>query len=185
MIKSLTFVLATLLMMCTIIISAQETFEVEVDAIGSDRIMAKFHNINNSSQSSARLSIYSGTVANQGSTEITSFANSYVASPGYAGYGTISNNSTGILLRSYTSTGNIRFLTGGGSIATNTRMFINPVGQVGFGTAAPAKKIHLKEGDLYLDTATGSEVIMKSPDGTCFSVTVTNIKRTRGTTRNL
>lgn len=153
---------------------AQEKFTVEVDATGNDRLISDVVNVNNSTLSTARFSVRSGTDANEGTVELTAFANSYTASPGFGGYAGLTNRSTGIFLRAFDTNGHIRFMTGGSNLAGNTRIFINPVGQVGFGTDDPQKKIHLKEGDLYLDTASGSEVIMKSPNGTCYSITVSN-----------
>ncbi len=44
---------------------------------------------------------------------------------------------------------------------------------VGIGTTAPKTKLHITSGDVYLETI-GNGVIMKSPDGNCWRVTVDN-----------
>lgn len=154
--------------------NAQEKFTVEVDATGNDRLISNVLNTNNSALSTARFTVQAGTNSLSSAAELATFHGAYTASAGYAGYSALTNRGSGIILRAFNGFGNIRFLTGGGDIAGNTRMLINNVGQVGFGTADPKKKIHLKEGDLYMDTASGGEIIMKSPNGTCYSITVSN-----------
>ncbi|HET6647015.1 MAG TPA: hypothetical protein VFH01_06780 [Pyrinomonadaceae bacterium] len=44
---------------------------------------------------------------------------------------------------------------------------------VGIGTPAPKTKFHLKGGKIYVE-ANGQGVILKSPSGACFELTVTN-----------
>jgi hypothetical protein len=51
--------------------------------------------------------------------------------------------------------------------------WINPSGNVGIGVELPRAKIHIQSGDIYLEDATKG-VIMKSPDGSCWRMTVSN-----------
>jgi len=47
------------------------------------------------------------------------------------------------------------------------------VNNVGIGVSDPATKLQVKDGDIFLQTL-GSGVILKSPDGNCWKVTVSN-----------
>lgn len=60
-----------------------------------------------------------------------------------------------------------------GEIERSERMRISEVGNIGVGTSAPKSKIHVTNGDVYIDNASKG-VIMKSPDGTCWRMTVDN-----------
>ncbi|CAD5299218.1 MULTISPECIES: hypothetical protein [unclassified Imperialibacter] len=60
-----------------------------------------------------------------------------------------------------------------GEIERSERMRISEVGNIGVGTSAPKSKIHVTNGDVYIDN-TSNGVIMKSPDGTCWRMTVDN-----------
>ena len=46
-------------------------------------------------------------------------------------------------------------------------------GYIGIGGISPMSRLHVSNGDIYIDNI-GSGVIMKSPDGTCWRVTVDN-----------
>jgi hypothetical protein len=46
-------------------------------------------------------------------------------------------------------------------------------GNIGFGVEAPKSKVQVSGGDVYIDTI-ASGVIMKSPDGSCYRVTIAN-----------
>ncbi|MDN5205355.1 hypothetical protein QQ008_28480 [Fulvivirgaceae bacterium BMA10] len=56
---------------------------------------------------------------------------------------------------------------------TNTLMAVNAVGKVGIGTDTPKSKLHVSDGDIYLENI-HSGVIMKSPDGNCWRMSVDN-----------
>jgi hypothetical protein len=50
---------------------------------------------------------------------------------------------------------------------------VQNVNNVGIGQTAPASKLQVKNGDIYVETI-GAGVILKSPDGKCWKLTVTN-----------
>jgi hypothetical protein len=53
------------------------------------------------------------------------------------------------------------------------RMRIDANGNVGIGASTPKAKVHVQSGDIYIEEAT-SGIIMKSPNGSCWRVTVAN-----------
>lgn len=71
------------------------------------------------------------------------------------------------------ATGDLRFTTGGFHDALYERMRITSNGNIGIGTTTPAAKLQISNGDVYIQNATNG-VIMKSPDGSCWRMTVSN-----------
>lgn len=57
--------------------------------------------------------------------------------------------------------------------ASTVRMRILANGNVGIGTSAAKSKVHVATGDVYVEQV-GSGIIMKSPNGNCWRVTVSN-----------
>ena len=61
--------------------------------------------------------------------------------------------------------------TGAGS--ESDAMVVLKNGNIGIGTALPKSRLQVSSGDVYIDDNTKG-VIMKSPDGTCYRLTVAN-----------
>ena len=146
---------------------------LEVDATGDARTMIEAHNTNSSSLSVASLILKSGSNGALSQGVLTSFATTYSGLPGYGGFFEMNNDDSGILLRSSDQAGVIRFLTGGSTLSTNTRMIINFDGNIGIGTNNPVSKLQVGGGNLYLSDNSGA-VILTAPDSTCWSLTVDN-----------
>jgi parallel beta-helix repeat protein len=53
------------------------------------------------------------------------------------------------------------------------RLHVDNIGNVGLGTTSPAAKLQVANGDVYV-TNIGSGVILKSPGGSCFRITVSD-----------
>ncbi len=169
--KIILFITTLLILSVPSIIYAQPLVLETTDV--NHRFMLKLNYPSNSTQSSAGIQIKSGTFANESNAELACWSNTYTASPGYKGYAGVTNQLNGLILRASGATGEIKFLTGGGVIASNTRMLIDNTGNVGIGTSSPASKLQLETGDVYVK-GLGSGVIIKSPNGSCYRLTVSN-----------
>lgn len=71
------------------------------------------------------------------------------------------------------ASGDIRFTTGGFASDDFERMRILSNGNIGIGTIAPATKLQVKSGDIFIEDVSRG-VIMKSPNGNCWQMTVTD-----------
>lgn len=69
--------------------------------------------------------------------------------------------------------GDIRFTTDGFASSDFERMRITFGGNIGIGTSNPAAKLQVANGDVFIENVS-SGVIMKSPDGSCWRMTVSN-----------
>ena len=81
---------------------------------------------------------------------------------------------------SKTYTGNIHFVTGSSVVGADNptqRMVIMDNGNVGVGNYAPndppKSKLQIRSGDVYIESIS-SGIIMKSPNGQCWRVTIDN-----------
>lgn len=95
----------------------------------------------------------------------------------YANFGQLWSTGAGLILRagsSNTPEGVIKFMTGTAQNGdSNERMLIDSNGYVGIGTSTPTSKLQITNGDVYIDNPSKG-IILKSPDGSCWRVTVNN-----------
>lgn len=152
---------------------SQESLNIDINSSNSARTAAILSNSNNSSLSAITFQMKSGDGSDETLTNFTTFGEKYSASAGFGGYTALSNFSSGLIFRTTDSNSDIRFITGGPNINA-TKLIINAAGEIAVGSIAPKTKFHIQSGDLYLDNLIGSKIIMKSPDGNCFDVQVTN-----------
>ena len=172
---SITFLLSCLLFAFTY---SQNQLVVEDNvASGPERALIVEHNMDSGSNGLTALSLMSGTGQNLSSASIVNYNANYTAIPDYAGYLTLlsGSNSTagrGINLVAQRSGANIRFYLGGIQ-ASDIGMVLESNGNLGVGESNPRTKVHVTNGDIYIDDTT-SGIIMKSPNNNCWRVTIDN-----------
>ncbi len=136
--------------------------------------------LNNTTQSTASLvSMQLKTGTSNTTTYLTQASSIYGTDnygTEYADFGQLWSTGSGLILRAGSSalSGVIKFQTGSTSIGgSNERMRITGNGNVGIGTNNPKTKLQVTSGDVYVDDSTKG-IILKSPDGNCWRVTIDN-----------
>jgi hypothetical protein len=138
--------------------------------------------IKNTSTSSASVVALRATCGSSGTfTSFSHHSSTYTAVNDAADMGQIWNTGVGLILRASPASasqdylGSIRFYTGWkqAAFASNERMRIEANGNIGIGTTTPKTKLEIASGDVYLNDATKG-IILKSPNGNCWRVTVDN-----------
>jgi hypothetical protein len=97
-----------------------------------------------------------------------------------ADHGQVMSTGKGLVLRAFPKNNNgtdgvIKFMTGvtpDGSSSIE-RMRITVTGNIGIGTDVPKAKLEVKDGDVYVNDPTKG-IILKSPNGSCWRVTIDN-----------
>lgn len=141
---------------------------------GDDRFLVSLDNPSTSNRSLVSLKMTAGNGGSQ--TDLTHNAISYdYDGDKYTDFGQLRSNGRGLILRSDGNNSSIKFLVGntGGGLIFLERMRINSEGNVGIGTENPATKLQITDGDVFIENI-NKGVIMKSPNGSCWRVTVEN-----------
>ena len=155
--------------------------EANEDGFGnSERVFLRLKNNSTSSASVVSQTLQSG--AKETFTNISHHSSSYTVSENLDDMGQIWSSGKGLVLRASPASagldyqGSIRFYTGwnsNGTFASNERMRIEANGNIGIGTTTPKAKLEVTNGDVYVNDATKG-IILKSPNGGCWRVTVDN-----------
>jgi hypothetical protein len=139
-----------------------------------------FLSLNNTTQSTASLVSMQLKTGTSSTTTLLTQASSIYGTDNYgteyADFGQLWSTGSGLILRAGSSplSGVIKFQTGSTSIGgSNERMRISGNGNVGIGTNNPKVKLQVTSGDVYVDDSTKG-IILKSPDGNCWRVTIDN-----------
>lgn len=112
--------------------------------------------------------------------ELIQTSSYYTLIPDFTGMTALIAGGNGISLCSKSDKGSLRFYT---TIVQDTiveRARIDPAGNMGIGTQIPKSKLHVTEGDIYIEDVNRG-VIMQSPDGRHWRFTVNNDGELRGT----
>ncbi len=144
---------------------------IEIDATTGQRNAILLNNISNGTGSSIGLQLQAGTDGEFGA--IGFGASSYTINPQYTGSTYIANTAQGIVLDCSETGASTRFTFRNGGATSVEYMRIDSDGEVGVGTADPRSKLHISSGDVYIDNSANG-VILTSPNGSCFRVTVDN-----------
>jgi hypothetical protein len=142
---------------------------------GTERNMIQIHNTSENALSYAGIKLKAGY--SEGHSVIQDYSMTYSASPAYdfAGFLNLSNSNRGVMIHANSATGVIKFYTGHNADAGAgyERFRIDGFGNVGIGTQAPAAKLEIVDGDIYINDIDRG-IIMKSPDGQCWRGTLDN-----------
>ena len=169
------FIIAFLTITCLLFSQTHHIVEANVHD-GPDRVMSVIHNLDNGYKGYSGLNLRAGTDDNLAIGHISQSNNMYTALPEWQGVlGIFSGTSTlgtgnGINLCALRGLGRIRFYTLGTQLE-HLRMTLSGSGNLGIGVADPQERLHVANGDIYLSDV-NSGVIMRSPNGTCYRMTV-------------
>ena len=112
---------------------------VEANAEGDARHLI---NVKNTSTTGGAVAMVRVRDADDEYIRIKKHNSTYTGVTGYAGYAQIDTNSDeGLLLSAIDPTGVVRILTGGSSLSSNTRIFVDSDGDVGIGDTTPSEKL--------------------------------------------
>ena len=142
---------------------------VNTSNITENRDQLVLKNKSTDSHSSAHLKLYAGS-NNGTSLSIGHHSSNYTGLPGYHEISHIWNKGRGLQLRSTGPEASIVFQTAGSEIIIE-HMRLDKYGHFGIGTTLPKTKLHIAEGDIYIEDINAG-VIMKSPNGQCWRLTI-------------
>ena len=153
------------------IIGNHETVSSSFDA----RFFLKLKNTSNLYNSGVIMQLESGSGSSI--TALSHHAPSYYfpnLTENFADFGQLVSYGPGLILRagSLSNTqGIIKFITADNEGLPRERMRLAANGNFGVGVKIPSAKIHVENGDVYIGTPYNG-LIMKSPSGNCFKITV-------------
>lgn len=92
----------------------------------------------------------------------------------YTDFGQVASSGRGLIVRAMGENGIIKFLLGQNEINSSVeRMRLTTEGNLGLGTETPSSRLQVADGDVYIQDINNG-VIMKSPDGSCWRMTINN-----------
>jgi len=144
------------------------------DDDGAGRFYFSIWNQSFSNRSLAALSLSAGDNVNQ--TSLVHLSETYdFSNNDFNDFGQLNSSGPGLVITAPNTVGVIRFMTNHAAVtnAPLERMRISSEGNVGIGTQDPASKLQVTDGDVFIENINNG-VIMKSPNGNCWRVTVDN-----------
>lgn len=146
--------------------------DIKKSGSDNDRNLALFANTNPNNDCATYVTLSAGPSTNFSNLAFAQHSPSYTLNTGFTNMSVITSTGSGLAMKAQTSSGFLSFIAGGSQM-TDEKMRITSSGNVGIGTSAPKSKLQITSGDVYIDDATKG-VIMKSPNGSCWRVTVDN-----------
>lgn len=154
----------------------ENALSIKGNITGGERTMLVINNTDGSNLSSAALEVKASSKINY--TTLRMHGDNYSYS-WWAKHGQLKTLGDGLIIEATKSDGaggDIIFVngeTGGSNVEKTVNMLIDGNGNIGVGTTTPSSKLHVAEGDIYIENATKG-VIMTSPNGNCWRMTVGN-----------
>lgn len=136
----------------------------------SSPLTAELFNNSNDPRAYSRFRVVSGTNETSYGGVLAYFPTNFY-NPSFANFTEVASykKTNGLMLRTSADLGVIKFLTQ----HDKERMRITHDGLVGIGAIDPKSKLQIANGDIYIESMDRG-VIMKSPDGQCWRMTVSN-----------
>jgi hypothetical protein len=142
------------------------------DATGDDRIYLDLNNQSTSNRSVVILNLRAGN--GNASTALQHLSDTYdFDGDTYTNFGVLSSTGRGVILRADDPDGVLKFMTRGAETFPEERARISASGNMGIGTADPASRLQVTDGDVFIENI-NKGVIMKSPNGNCWRMTINN-----------
>ena len=146
------------------------SIEGNTTGLADDRTLLNLRNSSTDFGSMARITMRAGASGNH--LRLLHISSSYAQSR-YSDFGQVVSNGSGLVLGAFNSSGIIKFETGSDGEFPYERMRIDNTGNVGIGTEQPKAKLEVTDGDVYINDV-NKGIILKSPNGNCFRVTIDN-----------
>lgn len=152
-----------------------QMLHIQSNETGSGRALVFIKNTNPNNDCLAVMHLSAGgpDILDGGATiSLTQYAKSYTLIPNYSGMSSLMSYGNGLILNTREPAAFISFMTQGSGFEYE-KMRLTADGNLGIGTSDAKAKLQVSQGDIYLDDATKG-VIMTSPNGQCWRVTVSN-----------
>jgi hypothetical protein len=143
------------------------------DNVGSDIDYLALNNTSLGNRSGVLMALSAGDNLSQ--TTIGHHSETYnLEQDKYTDFGQLHSTGAGLILRVSGDNGIIKFLAGeDANLSSIERMRLTTDGNLGVGTNSPASRIQVTDGDVFIENI-NKGVIMKSPNGNCWRMTINN-----------
>ncbi len=143
------------------------------DNVGSNTDYLALNNTSFSNRSSVLMALSAGD--NLSLTTVGHHSETYdFDGDKYTDFGQVNSSGAGLILRASGDDGVIKFLTGkDANLSSIERMRLTNNGNLGVGTNSPVSRIQVTDGDVFIENV-NKGVIMKSPNGNCWRMTINN-----------
>lgn len=143
------------------------------DNIGTEVEYLSINNTSTGNRSGVRLGLSAGNQSSQ--TTLGHHSETYdFQGTTYTDFGQLHSSGAGLIIRTTHEDGIIKWMTGiDGTGNSVERMRLDHEGRLGIGTTLPASRLQIADGDVFIEDI-NSGVIMKSPNGNCWRMTINN-----------
>jgi len=141
-------------------------------ATGDGRTFVRLDNRSTSNRSVVAINLTAGDNASE--TSLGHHSETYdFEGTSFTDFGQLLSSGAGLILTASGESGIIKFATNSSDIANYEKMRLTSNGYLGIGTEDPNARLQVANGDIYVETSVNG-VILKSPNGSCYRLTVDN-----------